>query len=124
MREIKFRAIMRGTSKIIPAEHIYFHEFMDINEQFKDDEYIFMQYTGLFDKRGVEIYEGDIVKIQIWENIDEENSTGTWYNGEIKYIKDGFYIDFIAAQRIENLSYYNTRLEVIGNIYENEELLK
>ena len=93
-----------------------------------DDCIKLMQYTGLEDKNGRKIYEGDIVSsyaqtgkessrsIIVWE--DEESSSG-W---NIKVIKD-FYPPkqegcIISISRNDVMDY-----EVIGNIYENPELL-
>jgi len=74
-----------------------------------------MQYTGLKDKKGVEIYEGYIVKF----NIDFEYG-GTEFIAEVIFNEQGFKykssdgIDFIRG--FDNVT-------VIGNIYENKELL-
>lgn len=73
-----------------------------------------MQYTGLKDKNGKEIYEGDIVSA-----IDFEKT-----NYKIKF-EDGCFI-FTNGLRGHQLDYstiQNLQAEVIGNIYENPELL-
>lgn len=73
------------------------------------------QYTGLKDKNGVEIYEGDIVKIN-------ENLYEVWHSG----------LAFGLIDKNKNFFEYMCQLcdmngkvyEVIGNIYENPEFLK
>lgn len=72
------------------------------------EECVLMQYTGLKDRNGVEIYEGDIVK----------TSRGT-QNQEI-FMRCGCW--FVSMEY--ELGYYqNEEVEVIGNKYENPELL-
>lgn len=125
MREIKFRAWNTETSKMIinlkemgvfALQSIYsIDEFLVIPT---NEKYPLMQYTGLKDEKGVEIYEGDIVK---YKYISREQIA------EIKYNKEKLGFDF--ADNKVNLSYaYNFRqinnIEVIGNIYENPELLE
>ena len=102
MREIKFRAWHKGVNKML----------------YDDDPIVTMQYTGVKDKNDVEIYEGDIVKYKdysdyVYEVIFDEK--------ECKF----FAIGITKTQSENNLGYkINSNLEVIGNIYENRELLK
>lgn len=121
MREIKFRAWdkERGIMKVP-----YFHEFEDINIQFEDDELAFMQYTGLKDKNGVEIYESDILGevSDDWGNCVVEYHNGLLCAKSIKYgtyrpmNSEGTATPYRAIQHYEGF-------EVIGNMYENLELL-
>ena len=84
------------------------------------------QYTGLKDSKGVEIYEGDIVKIMF-----DESETDT-SNHEIMYYADTGYPAFDLKPHIDfdmtnglalTIPGEYISIEVIGNIYENKELL-
>lgn len=88
---------------------------------------ILMQYTGLKDKNGKNIYEGDIV---IWEACDCEIRFGfhvvaTDMDGIIIDKAYGFYLWWIDQEFSESITEnVEGHCEVIGNIYENPELLK
>ena len=143
MREFKFRAWDTKHKKMFYSDY---HNENDNRYRFNFDEngslvfevYVFeviedglvyeewvtldnvMQYTGLKDKNGKEIYEGDILKLQdrliqvIWLK-----GGATFDTKFIKYIKD---IEH-RAEFCETDNYSWHRYEVIGNIYENPELL-
>ena len=82
-----------------------------------EDNFKLMQFTGLHDKNGKEIYEGDIVQI-----LGGEYEQGFYEWDEKIQIKDLIYDGFNLIMTISQIG--NQAIEVIGNIYENSELLK
>lgn len=102
-------------------------------------DFFLCQFTGLKDKNGKEIYEGDILK-KHWFNVNNEWIGGEWVvrfgecnTTEIEHGDQwiGFYCDRINACRPydvngehETILHCKDALEVIGNIYEDLELLK
>nr|DAY38124.1 MAG TPA: YopX protein [Caudoviricetes sp.] len=132
-REIKFRAWLKEEKKMVIVETIDFSEksiqYLEKNEiidayllrtKFLEDVEI-MQYTGLEDKNGIEIYEGDILKYKyLYDRRFKYLSLVKFIETEASFgIKDR-YENEIPLYRIAANNYF----EVIGNIYENEELLK
>lgn len=84
-----------------------------------DDKYL-MQSTGLFDKNGKEIFENDIVEC-------EHKDTGQLIGGIVKYDAElGFWgmtdVRFNDLRAIGYLA--NQRVTVLGNIYQNKELVE
>ena len=80
---------------------------------------VLMQFTGLFDKHKKPIFDGDIVK-QEWDGYIGE----VWFNVNAgRYYIDRNY-DEEYNEKHHNAIQFHGQLEVVGNIYENEELLK
>lgn len=109
--------------KIYGSEAGKMRVFWDIVEMLKIEDV--MQSTGLKDRKGVEVYEGDIVTFEV-ENQDRWTGVG---RGEMFWNRQvtGFSVKepsgLIAFFR-PYLGIYEGTIEVIGNIYENPELMQ
>lgn len=157
MREIKFRVwdkkenamerdiysiewVAGGMKVGGPGYHIS-NGWASVNDTLKDKlgepDLILMQYTGLKDKNGKEIYEGDIVRgivdVPIMMGNDFEHIK---MGGEVFYDHSGFSLKVIQSmcdpERNGMVNYFDfvgddgsvfEKMEVIGNIYENPDLL-
>lgn len=121
MREIKFRA---WDGERMHHLGMRLDGFTGVLSQFNNNT--LMQYTGLKDKNGVEIYEGDIVTIlhSAWtERCEVIFDRGSFTLRQLRFI-DGKQ-SLVRMSAIELWPESNQwKLEVIGNIYENSELLK
>ena len=81
------------------------------------DKFPIMQYTGLKDKNGKEIYEGDIIKWCVWDHkVEWEKHSASYGAYALSDIID------IYSMKLDPHNWMDA--EVIGNIYENPELLK
>jgi len=120
MREIKFRAFEKSANSMINDFHIKdcFQSVLTGENEYSYD-YEIMQYTGLKDKNGVEIYEGDLLivrTVRVCEVIFHKEA-GCWDLLPRNIISSG---DIGAISP----SSYQYHTEIIGNIHSNPELLK
>ena len=124
MREIKFRAFIKELNEIREVEYINFLKKMIsfpnkfckeyyLNADF--DEIELMQYTGLKDKNNKEIYEGDI----LFESFGEKYYKVVFENGSFRAEFEG---DF-EEHSFDLIDVVAQGCEIVGNIYENPELL-
>ncbi len=144
MREIKFRAWIKDNELMITQNDFRDYSMVSNGDGFgivsdgnwmNDDSFIIMQFTGLKDKNGKDIYEGDVLEFaDKWE----------WYRGSygikmrfaegsrLTELQEMYDAEPMERRVIEIPSCYEwilsseiqTYWHVIGNIYDNPELLK
>lgn len=136
MRQLKFR-IYNTTLGVMSYTYPYIVGialgalWFNTEPVVEEGEYIIMQYIGLRDKNGKEIYEGDIV-------LDSISNCSCGFTGEVKFGEHdtdsfdyessrayGFYLN--RGEHSLSFSSWNMDeedLEVLGNIYENPERLR
>lgn len=128
MRIIKFRVWDKENKEMLDVQELDYEDSYDgqpmirttkYNDYFDTEEMLLMQYTGLKDIAGKEIYEGDIVAENghyvnsnrlVYQKIQWKESYSCWLRGEYQRLTP------------KNIKQYS--IVVVGNIYENSNLLE
>jgi hypothetical protein len=114
MRAIKFRAWDRKNEEMRDWHYLCWNWSMGtLNGDSNTDV---MQFTGLKDKNDVEIYEGELIVTD-----PLKPNSKTLYTGAVEYHGRGFNV---MVPNYGLVDFYEGCAEIIGNIYENSDLLK
>lgn len=118
MREIKYRIWIPYLNRMMRPKPI-----LEIQEETisgptigQMKQWVYLEYTGLKDKNGKEIYEGDILRYR-YSTIEEPLIT--YKIGQVEYHDAAF----VFGEVMDLLHLFYPSVEVIGNIYENPELI-
>ncbi|HHP8958978.1 TPA: YopX family protein [Listeria monocytogenes] len=124
MREIGFRAFVKSKKKMLPVTDLCFNETEAVGvsgcgnakctlcvDWYNFDDVVLMQYTGLKDKNGKKIFEGDIG----WDEHNECYGVVKFEEGKVLYVWENI---------AEDLQEVADDIEICGNIHENLELLE
>lgn len=141
MRKIKFRAWDKASEELVEIKTLNFEyqkgavcavDYSDINGDL-EDEWKLEQYTGLKDKNGTEIFEGDIIKIPTHyiiygtdiDSWEDDYALVEWseeYGGFFIYGETSLWE--VLFEGCPKNGFHHEFPEVVGNIHENPELLK
>ncbi|HAB7473225.1 TPA_asm: hypothetical protein GYO55_13055 [Listeria monocytogenes] len=128
MREIEFRAFVKRKKEMFPVTDLRFNRYekdaVGVSgcgdpyctmcvDWYGFDDVVLMQYTGLKDKNGKKIFEGDIVDISVYDRLDWSS-----IKGKVVFLNGAWLVEDVGHFAITLQSETN-EIEIIGNVHEN-----
>lgn len=117
---------MKETKKMLPVTDLCFNEIEAVGvsgcgnakctlcvDWYNFDDVLLMQYTGLKDKNGKKIFEGDIVDISVYDRLDWSS-----IKGKVVFLNGAWLVEDVGHFAITLQSETN-EIEIIGNVHEN-----
>ena len=128
----KFRAFLKDTNQILDVKSIFFElgTVMLSNDKFYEfEDIILMQSTGVYDKHGVEIFEGDVIQqVHAYDYATLEIETDFLEPFEVKkgnYVQGKWIAEEVDEENYSVVRYvFGKDMKIIGNVYKNPELLE
>ncbi|MCY7152224.1 YopX family protein [Streptococcus gallolyticus subsp. gallolyticus] len=119
----KFRAWLKDEYRMTDVREITFFDdevqmISDVTDFYTYGEFELMQSTGLIDKNGKEIFEGDVLK-----TYDGELAKVVW-NKELACWEAEFLGEIVDLSEVADVKSSRSDCEIVGNIYENPELVE
>ena len=133
MRPLKYKAYLKDYNKIVDVDRLGLNWDGSVQEiivsekelegkdewtDFQAGQFELMEFINLYDKKGIEIYTGNIVRIVTTQTNDKRIGEVIYYKGNAMYLVETTMEDFFTFMYADI-----TEVEIIGNIFQNGELL-
>ena len=133
MRPLKYKAYLKDYNKIVDVDRLGLNWDGSVQEiivstkelegkdewtDFQAGQFELMEFINLYDKKGIEIYTGNIVRIVTTQTNDKRIGEVIYYKGNAMYLVETTMEDYFTFMYADI-----TEVEIIGNIFQNRELL-
>lgn len=133
MRPLKYKAYLKDYNKIVDVDRLGLNWDGSVQEiivstkelegkdewtDFQAGQFELMEFINLYDEKGIEIYTGNIVRIVTTQTNDKRIGEVIYYKGNAMYLVETTMEDYFTFMSSDIKS-----IEIIGNVYENKELL-
>lgn len=133
MRPLKYKAYLKDYNKIVDVDRlglnwdgsvqeiiVSYKDLDGTNEwtDFQAGQFELMEFINLYDKKGIEIYTGNIVRIVTTQTNDKRIGEVIYYKGNAMYLVETTMEDYFTFMYADI-----TEVEIIGNIFQNRDLL-